>query len=101
MKGLIALLITGLFIATTASAQIVDSSPARQRAANRRALRDAAKYPAEYKDSHLAVDASSLKRGQTGRPIPADGRSAYRFDRTGIARISEPTTLSLRLNRRK
>ena len=72
-----------------------------QRVANRRALRDARKYPAPYKDSHLAVDKAALKRGDGGRPAkPNDGRQKYKFDKTGTARVSEPSTISLRLRKK-
>jgi hypothetical protein len=72
-----------------------------QRDANRRALRDARKYPALYKDSHLAVDKAALKRGDGGRAAkPNDGRQKYKFDKTGTARVSEPSTISLRLRKK-
>lgn len=95
------LLLPALLFAAAASAQTDYTTPARHRAENRRALRDAARYPAKYKDSHLAVSQKSLKRGQAGTPSSRDGRRHYRFDRTGTARVSEPTTPALRLIRKK
>lgn len=92
---LAALLLTG----GSAAAQ---TGEVNQRAANRRALRDARKYPAPYKDSHLDVEKTDLKRGDGGRQAqPNDGRQSYRFDNTGTARVSEPSTISLRLRKKK
>lgn len=85
--------------AANASAQI---EPTNQRAANRKALRDARKHPAPYKGSHLAVNKESLKQGAGGRtPATEAEASAYRFDKTGAARVSEPSTVSLRLRKKK
>jgi hypothetical protein len=65
-------------------------------------LRDARKYPAPYKDSHLAVNKAALKRGDGGQKAqPKDGRQKYKFDNTGTARVSEPSTISLRLRKKK
>jgi len=83
----------------TASAQTAETN---QRAANRRSLRDARKYPAPYKESHLDVEKANLKRGDGGRPAqPNDGRQSYRFDNTGAARVNEPSTINLRLRKKK
>lgn len=91
-----------LGVSTAASAQTDDMYPARQRAENRRALRDARKFKAEYKDSHLAVDKTALKPGGTGRPQqPNDGRESYKFDKTGAARVSEPMHVGLGLRKKK
>jgi hypothetical protein len=88
-----------LLVGGGASAQIVETN---QRTANRRALRDARKYPAPYKDSHLDVEKADLKRGDGGRSAqPNDGRQSYRFDKTGAARVSEPSTVNLRLRNKK
>jgi hypothetical protein len=85
--------------ATAASAQ---TQPINRRVENRRALRDARKYPAPYKDSHLAVNKETLKPGEGGRtPEAEDDARAYRFDKTGAARVSEPSPLSLRLRKKK
>lgn len=97
----ILLLFLGLLCcsATAASAQIVKTN---QKAQNRRALRDARKYPAPYKDSHLAVGKDDLKREGGGRSAEADDdRDSYKFDNTGAARVSEPSYPVLRLRKKK
>jgi hypothetical protein len=96
-----ALLLLGIGFAKPAAAQTKETSPARQRAENRRALRDSQKYPAEYKDSHLAVSRTDLRRGEGGQVgKPNDGRSHYKFDKTGTARVSEPKYPALRLRKK-
>lgn len=81
----------------TLAAQTVYSSPGQQRAANRRALRDARNYPAEYKDSHLVVSKEELRQGSSPVvPQPNDGRDSYKFDHTGAAYVKEPIGLGLR-----
>ena len=88
--------------ARSAAAQIKETSPAKLRAENRRALRDARQYPAEYKDSHLAVSRTDLRRGEGGQAgQPHDGRASYKFDKTGTARVSEPTYPGLRLRKKE
>jgi len=85
-------------------AQTKEVSPAKQRAANRKSLRDARQYPAPaaYKDSHLAVSRADLRRGEGGQPgQPHDGRDSYKFDKTGTPRVSEPTAPGLRLRKKK
>ncbi|TGE27481.1 hypothetical protein [Hymenobacter metallicola] len=97
-------LATGLLLcaSTAALAQTEDMYPARQRAENRKALRDARKVKAEYKDSHLAVSKTALKPGGTGRPQqPKDGRDSYKFDKTGVPRVSEPAHVGLGLRKKK
>lgn len=85
--------------ATAASAQ---TQPVNRRAENRRALRDARKYPAPYKDSHLAVNKETLTPGEGGRTPEAEQEAAaYKFDKTGAARVSEPSPLGLRLRKKK
>ncbi|MBC6697314.1 hypothetical protein [Hymenobacter sp. BT190] len=85
--------------ATAASAQ---TQPVNRRAENRRALRDARKYPAPYKDSHLAVNKETLKPGEGGRtPEVEEEAAAYKFDKTGAARVSEPSPIGLRLRKKK
>ena len=98
------LIIAGLLIgvSTAASAQTEDMYPARKRAESRRALRDARKVKAEYKDSHLAVSKTALKPGSAGRPEqPNDGRESYKFDKTGAPRVSEPMHVGLGLRKKK
>jgi hypothetical protein len=53
-----------------AQAQIVREKPAQVKAANRRALREAKRTDAPFKDSHLDVTAARLKRGQSTQPQP-------------------------------
>ncbi|GAA3998414.1 hypothetical protein GCM10022408_06520 [Hymenobacter fastidiosus] len=78
-------------------AQTADSSPEQQRAANRRALRDARKYPAEYKDSHLVVSKEELRQGSSPAVSqPNDERDSYKFDHNGAAYVKEPIGLGLR-----
>lgn len=84
----------------TAAAQTVAKSPARLRAENRRALREAKKVEADYKDSHLAVNKDDLKRNQS-RALPHDGRRRLQFDHTGTAKVSEPSRVNLRLGKKK
>lgn len=84
----------------TAVAQTVATSPARLRVENRRALREAKKVKAEYKESHLAVNKEDLKRNQS-RALPYDGRRRLQFDHTGAAKVSEPSRVNLRLGKKK
>jgi hypothetical protein len=89
--------------AMQANAQVAPSSKAQQRAESRRALRDARKYPAEYKDSHLVVSKAELKEGNSGRLAalePKDNRGSYQFDRSGAPRVSEPSRINLRLRKK-
>lgn len=86
-----------------AQAQLQPTSKAQQRAESRRALRDAKRFPAEYKESHLTVTKPELKEGNGGRLAvlePNDARSSYRFDKSGTPRVSESTRLSLRLRKK-
>ena len=84
---------------TEVPAQIVETN---HRAQNRRALRDARKHPAPYKDSHLAVGKASLKRGEGGRSAERNKeRASYKFDNIGAARVSEPSAESIRLRKKK
>lgn len=57
-----------LLLATAAAAQIAPVSPARQRAANRLALREAKRADVPYKESHLTVTRQQLKRGNAEGP---------------------------------
>ncbi|OUJ75945.1 hypothetical protein [Hymenobacter crusticola] len=90
--------------ARSAAAQIKETSPAKLRAANRRSLRESRQYPAPaaYKDSHLAVSRTDLRRGEGGQAgQPHDGRDSYKFDKTGTARVSEPIAPGLRPRKKK
>ena len=89
-----------LLLATTAAhAQIEASSPASQRAANRRALREASQTDAPYKDSHLDVSRRHPRHGYSAPITPV--ADAPRYDRDGTSHVSEPKRLGLRLRKRK
>lgn len=83
-----------LLLATTAQAQIAPTSPARQRADNRRALREAHRTDLPYQDSHLDVTRQQLRRGNTDPGSHVAGEP--RFDRHGRPRGSEAGFLGLR-----
>ncbi|RSK50889.1 hypothetical protein [Hymenobacter rigui] len=90
--------------ATPAWAQLEATSPAQQRAANRKALRDAEKFNAKYKDSHLTVTKAELKHQGGGKQevlAPPPGQASYRFDRDGTPRVSEPSRINLRLRKKR
>jgi hypothetical protein len=91
-----------LVLVLSGRAAFAQTAEVKHRPANRRSLRDARNYPAPYKDSHLDVEKADLKRGDGGRQAqPNDGRQSYRFDNTGAARVSEPSTMNLRLRKKK
>ncbi|TDN40090.1 hypothetical protein A8B98_15985 [Hymenobacter sp. UV11] len=83
-----------LLLATAAQAQIAPTSPARQRADNRRALREARSTDLPYQDSHLDVTRQQLQRGGTAPGPRVAGEP--RFDRHGRPRGSEAGFLGLR-----
>ena len=83
-----------LLLATAAPAQIAPTSPAHQRADNRRALRETRRTDLPYQDSHLDVTRQQLRRGSTA-PGPRVA-SEPRFDRRGRPRGSEAGFLGLR-----
>lgn len=92
-------LLLGLSTAATAQTEYMD--PGTRRAESRRALRDARKYQAEYKDSHLAVRKEALQAGRPGRAQqPNDGRQSYKFDNAGMPRVSEPAHAGLGLRKK-
>jgi hypothetical protein len=80
-----------------ACAQTSYSSPAQQRAENRKALRDARRIQTPYQDSHLAVTRETFKAGDSGnqKDRPNDGREKYKFDHEGIPRVSVPMSAML------
>ncbi|QDA60432.1 hypothetical protein [Hymenobacter jejuensis] len=87
---------------SAAAAQTKSISPGKQRSENRKALRDARRSSAEYKDSHLAVNKATFKRGASGRQVTqSDGRDKFKFDNSGMPRVSEPSHVSLRLRKKK
>ncbi|GAB3302950.1 hypothetical protein [Hymenobacter tenuis] len=92
------------FVSTEAHAQLESTSPAQQRAAKRRALRESAQYKAEYKESHLNVtkqELTPLAGGRQAAVKPTAERASYKFDRTGLPRVSEPSRISFRLRKKK
>ncbi|WP_426493492.1 hypothetical protein [Hymenobacter sp. 102] len=100
-------LLLSLFLSCAAApawAQLESTSPAQQRTANRKALRDAEKFDAKYKDSHLTVTKAELKHQGAGKQevlAPPPGQASYRFDRAGTPRVSEPSRLNLRLRKKR
>ncbi|MCA8833103.1 hypothetical protein [Hymenobacter pini] len=90
--------------AAPAWAQLESTSPTQQRAANRKALRDAEKFNAQYKESHLTVTKPELKHQGGGKQevqAPPPGQASYRFDRNGEPRVSEPSRLNFRLRKKR
>lgn len=65
-------------VALRAPAQITSETPRRLDAANRRALREARRTAAPYKDSHLDIERTRLQRGDGDQPRP-DGADALRY----------------------
>jgi lysophospholipase L1-like esterase len=80
-------------------AQTEPSSPAQQRAAARRAQREAKATDAAYKDSHLDVAHRQLKRGESAPVQGAD--DDLHFDRKGKPHVTEPKYPGLRLRKPK
>lgn len=81
----------------SASAQTSYSTPARQRAENRKALREARRVKSPYYQSHLAGTLDAMKEGNSDvpRPLPRDGRQKYKFDHEGYARVNPPLRMLL------
>jgi hypothetical protein len=88
-----------LFTASAAQAQTKASSPAHQRAAARRALREARHTETPYTDSHLGATRRPLKRGESAPVAPVAGEP--RFDRDGTPHVTEPKYPGLRLRKQK
>lgn len=83
-----------------APAQTEPSSPAQQRAADRRAQREARATDAAYKDSHLDGPRRRLRRGESA-PMPGAAADEPRFDRDGKPHVTEPKYPGLRLRKSK
>lgn len=84
-----------LFLAGTvvpASAQISYMSVADIKAETRKSKREAVRYEADYKESHLDLSAYNFKRGLAGRKtvIIADEPVDYDFDKEINALYPEP-----------
>ena len=88
-----------LLIASAAQAQTEASSPAQQRAASRRALREARRTETPYTDSHLGATHRPLKRGESAPVAPMAGEP--KFDRDGTPHVTEPKYPGLRLRKQK
>jgi hypothetical protein len=67
-RSVLLALVTVLLGSGAVDAQIVKEKPAKVKAANRRALREARRTDSPYKDSHLDVTADQLKRGKSTQP---------------------------------
>jgi Ni/Co efflux regulator RcnB len=88
-----------LLAAPAAQAQTQASSPARQRTAERRALREARRTETPYADSHLGATRRPPRRGESA-PLPAVAGEP-KFDRDGTPHVTEPKYPGLRLRKRK
>jgi len=88
-----------LLTAAAAQAQTEASSPAQQRAASRRALREARHTETPYTDSHLGATRRQLKRGESAPVAPVAGEP--KFDRDGTPHVTEPKYPGLRLRKQK
>ncbi|MDO7875190.1 hypothetical protein Q5H93_10645 [Hymenobacter sp. ASUV-10] len=77
LSSLLPILVLSLLLvgaAYPALAQISHAGPAKVKAANRKALREARKADTPYKDTHLAVPKNRLKRGASEpQAVGADG----------------------------
>ncbi len=81
-----------------AQGQIEPTSPARQRAANRQALREAQRAEVPYKESHLDVQPQHLKRGSSEVPRAVAGEP--RFSRDGTPHVTTRKFPGLRRKRK-
>jgi hypothetical protein len=88
-----------LLTAAAAQAQTEASSPAQQRAASRRALREAQHTETPYTESHLGKTHHQLKRGESAPVPPVSGEP--KFDRDGTPHVTEPKYPGLRLRKQK
>jgi len=93
------LVATLLLAASAAHAQTQASSPAQQRAASRRAQREARHTETPYTDSHLGAARRPLKRGESAPVAPVAGEP--KFDRDGTPHVTEPKYPGLRLRKQK
>jgi hypothetical protein len=99
MRKLLAFAALLLLTASAAQAQTEASSPAQQRAAARRALREARHTETPYTDTHLGATHRQLKRGESA-PMPAVAGEP-KFDRDGTPHVTEPKYPGLRLRKQK
>lgn len=95
-----ALLSVGLLLGSECTmAQTFHATPARLKAENRRALRDARSTETPYKDSHLGVTSARLKRGNSPQG-PPEGSEALRYKKNTAVKVKPPGLLD-NLRRRK
>jgi hypothetical protein len=87
--------VLGLLSGPLAHGQIVHEKPAKIKAANRRALRDAKKTDSPYKDSHLDVTREHLKRGQS-TPVQVETNKAVDYKKGTAPNVKPPGFLGLR-----
>ena len=78
-----------------AMAQITSAKPGKVKAANRRALREARKTDAPYKDTHLDVSKDRLKRGSS-EPKAAPRGEEHKYKNGQAPNVKEPGILGLR-----
>ena len=91
-------MVVALLSGSAAHAQIVREKPAKIDAANRRALREAARAEdSPYKESHLDVTPDQLKRGASKHPQP-EGSEELRYNGTA-PNVKPPGFLGLRRDR--
>ena len=84
-----------LLSSPAAHAQIEHENPAKIKAANRRALREAARAEdGPYKDSHLDVTPDQLKRGAS-KQVQPEGSEKLRYNGTA-PNVKPPGFLGLR-----
>jgi hypothetical protein len=89
-------LAAGLLLAAgSTQAQIAPPKPAKVNAANRRALREADRTDAPYKDTHLGVPRERLKRGGSDKQFP-EGSDALRYKRGTAPNAKEPNIFGIR-----
>jgi hypothetical protein len=92
---LLGLAVLGLLGGPLAHGQIVKEKPAKIKAANRRALRDAKKTDSPYKDSHLDVTREQLKRGQSTQ-AQVETSKAVDYKKGTAPNVKPPGFLGLR-----
>ena len=88
-----------LLVGGTVMGQIVHPTPGRIKAENRRALRDARNIETPYKDSHLGITPSRLKRGDSPQ-APPEGSKRLRYKKSTALKVKPPGLLD-NLRRRK
>jgi hypothetical protein len=96
---LLVLAVLGLLSGPLAYGQIVKEKPAKIKAANRRALREAKHTESPYKDSHLDVTREQLKRGQSN-PAQIETNKAGEYKK-GTAPNAQQSGLLGRRNKKK